>query len=185
MLARLRWQPTRWPDFAIVNPASSQDVRPQEIGKFGIGLWHQKPGTPPLDWVSVMPGTALGPFDWTIEPYEIAIMCFCAELHAPAYLARRSAPLPLVAPVGAIWASFSLIQGHFVVGRIVDVSHEVRWHQPMHAGEPVTIAGQIAEKYERRGRHYLAWNTRCARAGGAAVFDVRHTIIDLAMQGVT
>lgn len=158
---------------------SSLNVHLNEVGKFGIGLWHQQPGTPPLDWNTITLEDVLGPFDWTMEAYEVAILCFCSELHVPEYLAQRNNPVPLIPPVAAIWASFSLLQGHFVLGPIVDVSHEVSWHEPLRAGSPVRLAGKIVEKYEKRGRHYLVWNTQCTRANGSVVFDVRHTIIDL------
>ncbi|TAJ16314.1 MAG: hypothetical protein EPO47_11015 [Rugosibacter sp.] len=166
------------------NIESSLRFNLDEIGKFGIGLWHQQPETPPLDWNAVIPETMLGPFDWTMEAYEVAILCFCSELNVPAYLAQRDNPVPLVPPVAAVWASFSLLQGYFVLGAIVDVSHEVCWHEPMRAGDPVQLAGKITEKYEKRGRHYLVWDTHCTRPNGTAIFDVRHTIIDLSVMEV-
>jgi hypothetical protein len=168
----------------MVDLDSSLRFNPKEVGKFGIGLWHQHSGTPPLDWNLVALEDTLGPFDWTMEAYEIAILCFCSELHVSEYLAQRNNPVPLVPPAAAIWASFSILQGHFVLGPIVDVSHEVCWHEPLRAGDPVRLTGKITEKYEKRGRHYLVWNTLCTRANGKAVFDVRHTIIDLSMMEV-
>ena len=63
--------------------ASVRDVS-QEVGKFGLGLWYQRPNLPPLSWNTVAVGMLLGPFDWTLESYEIALICFCAELHGQA-----------------------------------------------------------------------------------------------------
>ncbi len=161
------------------SPERHLRYQPDEIGKFGIGLWHQTPGTPPLDWGAIQVGTQLGPFDWTMEAYEVAVLCYCAELYVPAYLASLATPNPLVPPVAAIWASFSVLQGHAVLGAVVDVSHEVCWHEPMRAGDPVRLHGQITEKYAKRGRHYLAWDSHGTRSSGTVVFDVHHTIIDL------
>lgn len=168
----------------MANLESGLSFNPKEVGKFGIGLWHQHPGTPPLDWNMIPLECPLGPFDWAMEAYEVAILCFCSELHVPEYLAQRNNFVPLIPPVAAVWASFSLLQGHFVLGPIVDFSHEVCWHEPLRAGSPVLLTGKVTEKYEKRGRHYLVWDTRCTRTNGAAVFDVRHTIIDLSMTEV-
>jgi hypothetical protein len=163
--------------------ASVCDVS-QAVGKFGLGLWYQRPNLPPLSWSTVAVGMPLGPFDWTLESFEIALICFCAELHEKAYLATKLNPVPIVPPTGAFWASIGLLYGHFSMSQTADVSHEVQWHRVMRAGEPTSLSGQIADRYIKRNRRYAAWETHCVTLAGEPVFDTKQTFLDLSEGGI-
>ena len=150
-----------------------------EIGKFDLGLWNKRPGLPPLSWNNVAVGMKLGPFDWTLESFEIAIICYCAELRDPAYLASRENPVPIVPPTGAFWASIGLLYGHFAVTRGADIAHDIKWYRVMRAGEPTKVFGTIVDKFKKRGRHYIVWETHCVSLLNEPIFDVRQRVLDI------
>jgi hypothetical protein len=167
----------------IEQSRTSRDVS-NEIGQFGLGLWYQGPNTPPLSWKSVEVGMPLGPFDWTLESYEIAIICYCAEIKEAHYLASKSNPVPILPPTGAFWASIGLLYGHFSATRGADIAHEIQWYRTMRAGEPTRISGRIADKYVKRGLHYISWETHCVSMSKEPIFDVKQTVLDISEGGV-
>jgi len=149
------------------------------VGRFPLGHWHHNPDAPDFVWRRAAAGTRLGPLPWRFETFEGPILCFLNEIREPRYLVDRAGIAPIALPVVAMWASFSLLANRFALGPIIDVQHEFRFRRALRLGEPTTLAGSIRETYERRGRHYLVWDTACRAADGAPVFDFTHTIIDL------
>jgi hypothetical protein len=168
----------------MIDPSrTSRDVS-NEIGRFRLGFWNQRETTPPLSWKNVEVGMPLGPFDWTLESYEIAIICYCAEIKEAPYLASRLNPVPILPPTGAFWASIGLLYGHFSSTRGADIAHEIQWYRTMQAGEPTTIFGKIVDKYVKRGLHYIAWETHCVSSSNEPIFDVKQTVLDTHEGGV-
>lgn len=163
------------------NPYKNETPAPfvEGVGRFPIGHWHHNDDAPAFIWKLAKADTPLGPLPWRLEAFEGTILCFMNEIREARYLQQHAEDEPIAIPVVAIWASFSLLMNRFAFGPIVDVSHHFSWHRPLRFGEATTLSGRIARTYEKRDRHYLAWDTSCRSAADEPIFDFTHTIIDL------
>lgn len=54
---------------------------------------------------------------------------------------------------------------------------EIRWYRPVHAGETITGARRVSEKYERRGSKFVTFRVSAFAASGAVVASYDYTCI--------
>ncbi len=146
------------------------------VGVFPVGHWHDGPDVVPMDWDRLEPGEVLPTVPWRFEPFENAILSFFSELRHPRYLTDQPAT---ALPVVALWASFSHLASRYRLGPIIDVEHAFRFHRRLIPGESTELSGAITDKYERKGRYYIAWHTHCTGDRDDTIFDFDHTVIDL------
>lgn len=165
------------PEVAAEAPGDQPFV--EGVGRFPLGHWHHNPDAPDFVWSRATSGTPLGPLSWRFQAFEGPILCFLNEIREARYLLPTPSAPPAALPVVAMWASFSLLMNRFALGPIIDVQHEMRWSRALRLDEPTVLRGAIADLYERRGRHYLAWDTACDTPAGEVIFRFTHTIIDL------
>lgn len=148
------------------------------VGRYPIGHWHAREDAPALDWDRLEPGEALPTLYWRLEAFENTLLSFFSEIRDDRYLVARDGPL-IGIPVAALWASFSHLSSRYRTGPIIDVEHDFVFRRPLEVGADTELSGRITDKWEKRGRFYLSWSTRCSDLAGEVVFDFHHTIIDL------
>ena len=148
-------------------------------GVFPIGVWHRSAAETRFAWETVQPGQKLGPFDWTIEAYEAAILCYQIEINDIRFLPTSGKADVMVHPFVASRASTSLFYGHYIPweGAFLDYEHVVSWSRPLISGSKVVLAGEITRKYEKRDRLYLEWSTECRDQDSNMLFEVRQTVV--------
>lgn len=154
-------------------------------GVFPIGVWHRSVTETRFAWETVQSGQKLGPFEWTIEAYEAAILCYQIEIKDTRFLPTRGKADVMVHPFVASRASYSLFQAHYVPweGAFLDYEHVIFWNRPLISGSEVVLAGEITRKYEKRDRLYLEWSTECRDHDLNLLFKVTQTVVSPRLRG--
>ena len=154
-------------------------------GVFPIGVWHGSNAETIFAWETVQPGQKLGPFEWTVEAYEAAILCYQIEIKDTRFLPTRGKTDVVVHPFIASRASYSLFQAHYTpwAGAFLDYEHVISWNRPLIAGSPVVLTGEITRKYEKRDRLYLEWGTECRDRDSNLIFKVSQKVVSPRLRG--
>ena len=101
------------------------------------------------------------------------------DIEMPVMDGMTALPLLLRADPG-----LKVIMASTLTTRGADIAHEIQWYRTMRAGEPTRISGRIADKYIKRGLHYISWETHCVSMSKEPIFDVKQTVLDISEGGV-
>jgi hypothetical protein len=118
---------------------------------------------PPADsppWSELIVGLKVGPLVHTIS-LEM-VRDFCAAMPADAAIYERQGVMP---PTLLATDYIPLLRGHLELGWGLMSRHTVKTVRHVVIGDTVTVAGEIVDKFERKGRHYwtLRYDVRNAR----------------------
>jgi hypothetical protein len=111
---------------------------------------------PPADsppWDELIVGLKVGPLVHTISPEMVRD--FCAAMPADAAVYERQGVMP---PTLLATDYIPLLRGHLELGWGLMSRHTVKAMRHVAIGDTVTVAGEIVDKFERKGRHY--WTLR-------------------------
>jgi hypothetical protein len=163
---------------------SSRVFDSSSAGAFRIGVWHRAATQAIFDWEAVQPGQRLGPFEWIVEPYEAAILCYQLEINDRHFLPTRDETDVVLHPFIASRASLNLLQAHYKPweGAFLDYEHVLSWSKPLIAGSVLTLAGEIVRKYEKRGRYYLEWSSECRDLSSDLIFKATQKVVSPAFR---
>jgi hypothetical protein len=121
-------------------------------------------------------GHALTPVRFTITVDIIAEYGRAVEADLSAY---RLDGRP-VAPPNVLFAYMTavLYRTYPPIQGIVMAEADFRWRHPIFADESTEIVatGRIAEKFEKRGRHYVRWHGEFRRTDGTLVASLINTL---------
>jgi hypothetical protein len=86
---------------------------------------------------------------------------------------RQAAPPNVLLP----YMTVPLYQTYPPLQGIVMAELEMAWHHPIWADETTTIeaSGRLLRKFEKRGRRYVQWEGRFARADGTLIATLVNT----------
>ena len=163
----------------ITQMSNSELFHRSSSGVFPIGVWHSSGTETIFEWETVQPGQKLGPFEWTVEAYEAAILCYQIEVKDTRFLPMRGKADVMVHPFIASRASSTVLYGHYIpwTGAFLDYEHVISWNRPLICGSPVVLTGEITRKYEKRDRLYLEWSTECRDHDSNILFKVRQSVV--------
>ena len=110
-------------------------------------------------WNELQVGLKVGPLPHTIS--TAMVRDFCAAMPADAAIYERQNVMP---PTLLATDYIPLLRGHLELGWGLMSRHTVKAVQHVAIGDTVSVAGEIVDKFERKGRHY--WTLR---------YDVRNS----------
>jgi acyl dehydratase len=131
--------------------------------------------TPGTAYAGFEVGRKMQPVRFTITPDIVAEYARAVEAEPDTYkVDGRSAAPPHVLYVymtAVVYRTYPPIQG------IVMAEADFRWHHPIFADEDteVVASGEIAEKFEKRGRRYIRWRGEFHRADGTRLATLVNT----------
>jgi acyl dehydratase len=119
-------------------------------------------------------GASLGPVEFTIDA---GIADAWLELHEGDGAWYRAAGGIVPSSVLSLYLLPVLYQRYPPLQGIVLTRQQFAFHRPLRAGEPLTAAGRVVEKYERRGRQFIRWSAEFRTADGTLVVDAANSFM--------
>jgi len=104
-------------------------------------------------WDELQVGLKVGPLSYLITPELVTSFCAALPVDAAPYFARREMPATMLAT-----DYIPLLHGKLELGWGLMARHSLKSLRPVKIGDTVTVTGEVADKYERKGRHY--WTLR-------------------------
>jgi len=104
-------------------------------------------------WDELQVGLKVGPLSYLITPELVTSFCAALPVDAAPYLARGEMPATMLAT-----DYIPLLHGKLELGWVLMARHSLKSLRQVKNGDTVTVTGEVADKYERKGRHY--WTLR-------------------------
>ncbi len=122
-------------------------------------------------WSDLQVGLRVGPLTYQISPEMVIDYCQAMPID-PAPYNDADAVMP---PTMLATDYVPLLRGQLALGWGLMARHTMRSLRAIKVGDTVTVAGEIVDKFERKGRHYWTLAYQVANQAGEVCLDSRIT----------
>lgn len=125
-------------------------------------------------------GDVLGPVDYTLSPFVVREYAHANELHQPFFQGRRD---ELAMPPTLIHLDkLRLYREACPMGTgpsaRIHYEYDCTVHEPVRAGQAVSVGGKVAERFDKRGRTHVVIDMELrARDDGRLLVSYRDTVL--------
>ena len=122
-------------------------------------------------------GETIGPYRYRVTR-EMAEFGSSAEVRASAWFSGDGDSGPGFAPSTLTDNDYSLaFMEKYIPGEVVHTKAENHYLNPPIIGKELTITGRVAERYEKRGRDFLVFETETRDEDGREIVKSRNTVL--------
>jgi len=135
---------------------------------------------PAHTWSALQPGQPLGPVTHEIKAATHRDYCTATGETDSLFLAPDGSDAALIVPpaISNLFSTHVLgLPGINRPSGDIHAGHEYEFIRPVRVGDVITTHGYLIEKYRKRGRRYLIFDTLSLNAEGALVIRCRVTFV--------
>ena len=117
-------------------------------------------------WDQLQVGLRVGPLTYEVTRKMVSEFCAAMPFEADPYLDGSPDAAGIMPPTMLATDYIPLLKGHLHLGWGLMSRHSIRSLKPVRIGDTVTVSGVIADKFEKKGRHYWTLEYSVSNAAG-------------------
>lgn len=125
-------------------------------------------------WHDIRIGQPVGPLTYSVTREMVLDFCHALPADQKPYVDAQAAA-GMMPPTMLCTDYIPLLHEHLDLGWGLMARHSLAIHKSVAIGDTVTVTGEIAEKYEKKGRHYWTLDYSVRNSRGELCLENRIT----------